>query len=332
MAWNPDAQLPLKNGSISILSVEESAMRLLQEFLAGWFDGGQHIIAGTARKFPAAILTFQEQPLPSPFDGFGIQVVLARNSKVQRRQWAEGKWMITERCAIDFYLRARVKEASPDSVNSAYLVRQGGDLLFALLESIESVKPLLRRGMGVFRPSRPTIVTTSGMPMRHLSLWVNFNYPSESEPSLVAGAPETFTRFKHGRLQLLNDTTNLWHTVYVVGQPATLAMAEEGETWDAAQTEGDYGYRWKDGALQLRNEDTGLWFDLSILGTLPQSGISATGEETLATSLPAAEVTQVWRWKKNVGIQLFNTDTGLWHTLTATGVPSSFSIETTGEP
>jgi hypothetical protein len=332
MIWNPDAHQPLKSGSISILNVEECATRLLREFLGGWFDGGQHIIAGMAVKFPQASLTFQECPLPNPLEGLGIQVSMTRQGRHVRRLWSEDNWMITERCTIDFYVRARVKTARPDGHNSHSLVRWGSDSLFNLFSSIDAVKPLLRRGIGVVRPLRSVLISASDVAMRHVMLAVNFNYPSETVPGVIAGAPESYTRFKDGAWQLLNDTTGLWHAVHVEGSPAVLSLSETGEAWDASQADNPvaYGYRWKDGDLQLRNADTGLWFSASVLSDPPQTAIDAEGQATNATSIPLA--TQKWRWKKLTGIQFLNPDTGRYHTVTASGVPPSFSIDTTGEP
>lgn len=195
MAWNPDTGADLTAATIRVADVEKTAMLLWAEFLGGWFDGGSHLLRGTAVTMPTLMtggLTFQEQPLPKNIEGLCIQVLSARQHSAKRRLWSNEIWHISEPIRLDFYLRARVKDARADGHNSISLVRWASDNLFAILNSPLLTAALQRRGMTSFRPSPPTVVTDITA-TRMVSLNVIYTYSNEettmTAPVIESDAP-----------------------------------------------------------------------------------------------------------------------------------------------
>jgi hypothetical protein len=155
-------------------AVEETLSNLWHEFLAGWFDGAQHTLAGIAIDFPQAFILFPGQSLPD--EGLSIQVIQARPGTIQRVQWAPDQWRVFEKAELDFYVRARVKAARSDGHNSRSLCRRGADLLHGLLSSIDATAPLSRKGLGAFRVSKPVLVADDATALRNVNLRTHLNY------------------------------------------------------------------------------------------------------------------------------------------------------------
>ena len=63
---------PLTNPAVNANALESSAMKLMQEFLARYFDGGVHAVGATpAVPFPAAELLFQQSAASQPLGAAG---------------------------------------------------------------------------------------------------------------------------------------------------------------------------------------------------------------------------------------------------------------------
>ena len=85
---------PLNNGPVNANALETSVMKLWQEFLAQYFDGGKHDVGATPQvQFPAAELLFQQsavtQPLAAPNLGLaagGLAITMV-GSEGHRRKW-----------------------------------------------------------------------------------------------------------------------------------------------------------------------------------------------------------------------------------------------------
>jgi hypothetical protein len=85
---------PLTNNAVDANALESSVMKLWQEFLARYFDGGKHDVGAVPQvQFPSAELLFQQsavtQPLAAPNLGLasgGLAIALV-SSEVARRKW-----------------------------------------------------------------------------------------------------------------------------------------------------------------------------------------------------------------------------------------------------
>jgi hypothetical protein len=85
---------PLINNAISANALESLVMKLWQEFLARYFDGGKHDAGAVPQvQFPSAELLFQQsavtQPLAAPNLGLasgGLAIALV-SSEVARRKY-----------------------------------------------------------------------------------------------------------------------------------------------------------------------------------------------------------------------------------------------------
>lgn len=279
--WNPDSGLPLTSGSVSVTGVEATSSKLWGEFISGWLDGGTHTLFAASTKMPALTgLIFNDGKFPESMDGLYLQISTEMQSSLKKRLWTADKWMITEHARVVFRFRSLIKTGRSDGHNSASLVRWGSDSLFAILQAIDPVAPLLRKGMGIFRPSRP-ILSGGGLgTMRQMTLSVCYTYPAESVNTTIVGADGQFFRFRDGYLELWDDTDSLWHTATAAGTPVYLALSEVGnaETANLAYVPSGTRCRLKEGQLQLFNADTSLWHALSAIGIPPQFTLSETGE------------------------------------------------------
>lgn len=206
MPWNPDSGDPLSAAPVHIAGVEASSMAAWSEFLKGWFDGGTHVLAGAQLKCPETeAIVFQDQALPSNKDGLYLTVAVTRPPKVNRRLWADNKWMMTERAQIDFFFRAQVKAVRPDGHTSRSLVRWGSDVLFAVLSNIAAVTPLSYCGIGGIRCQPGALIVDGQTPMRHLPVTATYTYPSEDlTTQAIADAVPSWVRGpigydEHGR-------------------------------------------------------------------------------------------------------------------------------------
>ena len=86
---------PLSNSPVDANGLETSVLRLWQEFLARYFDGGLHAVGAVASvQFPKAELHFQQsvvtQPLDDPAGGHqgtsGLAITMVW-SEGDRRKW-----------------------------------------------------------------------------------------------------------------------------------------------------------------------------------------------------------------------------------------------------
>ena len=146
------------------LDLEGSTLALWQEFLAGYFDGGAHLVGRASVVFPKATLRFQEASLPQPLKGLGISVVWVTQVRVERR-WevltaaelallpagtpAEQERMQAH-CSFLFLVRALTAGTSD---NAQQQVQAAAGKLFGLLQNTAATEPLSEKGISKIRPT-----------------------------------------------------------------------------------------------------------------------------------------------------------------------------------
>ena len=156
--------MSLNAKAIDGMDAEGSALALWQEYLAGYFDGGAHLVGRVPVVFPKASLRFQEASLPQPLKGLGISVVWVTQVRVERR-WevltaaelallpagtsAEQERMQAH-CSFLFLVRALTAGTSD---NAQQQVQAAAGKLFGLLQNTAATEPLSEKGISKIRPT-----------------------------------------------------------------------------------------------------------------------------------------------------------------------------------
>ena len=156
--------MSLNAKAIDGMDAEGSALALWQEYLAGYFDGGAHLVGRASVVFPKATLRFQEASLPQPLKGLGISVVWVTQVRVERR-WevltaaelaflpagtpAEQERMQAH-CSFLFLVRALTTGPSD---NAQQQVQVAAGKLFGLLQNTAATEPLSEKGISKIRPT-----------------------------------------------------------------------------------------------------------------------------------------------------------------------------------
>lgn len=163
------------SASMSLLTFEESAHKILQEWISGWFSGSSHVIrqvdsADQTVAFPAASIAFQQAALVQELNGLGFGIVLVAPPRVMHQRMFRGSVRKQFRVSWMIYVRAKVNQTSAAGKNSEYLCRQGADLLFALLTIEKNHAPLKAAGITNLRTEPAQLVTSTDYAMRRMML------------------------------------------------------------------------------------------------------------------------------------------------------------------
>ncbi len=163
--------LVLNNPAVAALDLEKSTLKLWEEYLKSFFDGGKHDVGRDAQvQFPLAEIRFQEVPHSQPLDGVGIKVVFVAATK-PKRYWertpvpagaggvvgGEGGGIIGDELGGDISGETPATETQErDYSDASFLffvraveqskVTTGSDRLFGLLENSMATLPLARNG------------------------------------------------------------------------------------------------------------------------------------------------------------------------------------------
>ena len=179
---------PLTNNAVDANALESSVMKLWQEFLAQYFDGGKHDVGATPQvQFPAAQLLFQQsavtQPLAEPNLGLatgGLAITLVA-SEGHRRKWmawesVDGarQEICYEWVAWNFWVRA-------NGANSRALCKSGSDGLFGLLSNKAETHALGAKGVTRIRVHAPRVIQETEYVLRLVSLGATLRYPVLSQ-------------------------------------------------------------------------------------------------------------------------------------------------------
>jgi hypothetical protein len=144
--------MPLSAPAISANRIEETLSKLLQEWLARYFDGATHGVGGETLTFPAAQVRFQSRPVDQPLAAVAITVTWVTPAVI-RRCWenvdGEMQEMVTARISFDFWLRASGQFA--DGTNPRYQALQLGDRLYSVLANSAETMDLSAKGIHRWR-------------------------------------------------------------------------------------------------------------------------------------------------------------------------------------
>ena len=191
---------PLNSGPVNANALETSVMKLMQEFLSRYFDGGKHYLGATPQvQFPAAQLLFQQsavtQPLAEPNLGLatgGLAITLV-SSEGHRRKWTAWESLRTannpngpnlgvatrqeicyEWVAWNFWVRA-------GGTNSRALCKSGSDALFGLLCNKAETHALGQKGICRLKVHAPRVIQETEYALRLVSLDATLRYPILSQ-------------------------------------------------------------------------------------------------------------------------------------------------------
>ena len=190
---------PLNNPAVDANSLETSVMKLWQEFLARYFDGGQHDVGAVENvQFPQAELHFQQSAVTQPLQGSGgsgpgsgVAITLV-GSEGSRRKWTA--WenvalaggqpnvglaytrqeMAYERVDWNFWIRA-------SGTNARAACKLASDRLFGLLNNKAETHALGAKGISRVRGGLPRAIQETDYVLRLVTCGATLRYPVLSQ-------------------------------------------------------------------------------------------------------------------------------------------------------
>ena len=185
---------PLTNDAVNANALETSVMKLMQEFLSQYFDGGKHDVGATPQvQFPAAELRFQQsavtQPLAAPNLGLapgglateprlGITLVSSEGHRRKYTAWENVGGARQEICyewvAWNFWVRA-------NGPNARALCKSGSDGVFGLLSNKAETHALGAKGITRLKVHAPRVIQETDYVLRLVSLGATLRYPILSQ-------------------------------------------------------------------------------------------------------------------------------------------------------
>ena len=173
---------PLINNAVSANALETSVMKLWQEFLARYFDGGKHDVGATPLvQFPLAELLFQQSAAGQPLAAAGGLAITLVSSEVARRKWTA--WELVngarqeicyEAVAWNFWVRA-------NGTNGRALCKCGSDGLFGLLSNKGETHALGQKGITRLKVHATRVIQETDYVLRLVSLGATLRYPILSQ-------------------------------------------------------------------------------------------------------------------------------------------------------
>ena len=191
---------PLSNSPVDANALETSMLRLWQEFLARYFDGGLHAVGAVASvQFPKAELQFQQSAVTQPLDGppgggtgagpTGGMAITMVWSEGDRRKWTAWESLRTanypegerqeicyERVAWNFWVRA-------SGANSKANCKLASDRLFGLLGNRGETHALGQKGICRIKASAPRAIQETDYTLRLVLAAATLRYPILSQPA-----------------------------------------------------------------------------------------------------------------------------------------------------
>ena len=190
---------PLTNDAVNANALESSVMKLMQEFLAQYFDGCKHDLGATPQvQFPAAELLFQQSAVTQPLAAAGGLAITLVSSEGHRRKYtawdnvrstaasasagtmADGEATVDrqeicyEWVAWNFWVRA-------GGTNSRALCKSGSDGLFGLLCNKAETHALGQKGIVRLKVHAPRVIQETEYALRLVSLDATLRYPILSQ-------------------------------------------------------------------------------------------------------------------------------------------------------
>lgn len=174
MPFDPNATVPEFDAPpLQHHRLEETSLALVQEFLAGYFDGHSHTLAAKSYTFPLANLAFQANPGKQPLDGFSIHVI-GSSQKTDRKFYIPSGltsrlWFFNKQ-EWAVIIRSVVTAARADNDNSESLCVRVADLCYAVLTTPLATLHLNRKGFSHLRADPPQPLASAEYKMRRIVL------------------------------------------------------------------------------------------------------------------------------------------------------------------
>jgi hypothetical protein len=180
---------PLTNDAVNANALETSVMKLMQEFLAQYFNGGKHDLGATPQvQFPAAELLFQQSAVTQPLAVAGGLAITLVSSEGHRRKWTawenvrstsaeatvDRQEICYEAVAWNFWVRA-------NGTNARVLCKSGSDGLFGLLSNKAETHALGAKGICRLKVHAPRVIQETEYVLRLVSLGATLRYPILSQ-------------------------------------------------------------------------------------------------------------------------------------------------------
>ena len=173
---------PLTNPAVNANALESSAMKLMQEFLARYFDGGVHAVGATpAVPFPAAELLFQQSAVTQPQAAAGGLAITLVTSEGARRKYTAWENVGGTRQEICYEAAAWNLWVRANGANGRTLCKSGSDGLYGLLGNKAETHALGARGICRLKVHAPRVVQETDYVLRLVSLGVTLRYPILSQ-------------------------------------------------------------------------------------------------------------------------------------------------------
>jgi hypothetical protein len=188
MSWTPESTSALST-TMTSNSVEESLQKLMNEFMAGWLNGGTHTINNVSVVFPTALITNQRATIQQPLEGASVNVTLL-NPGEMRVKWCPirnnttgvvtTKRRILAHIALDIWVRAMVKIPRTDGRNAESLVRWVTDSIWRIFIDRPLCIPLARAGVTHVRPRLGVLSVSPDYAMRSIVCRAKLDFPIDA--------------------------------------------------------------------------------------------------------------------------------------------------------
>lgn len=183
--------MDLSNPPLTQATVSTAAKRLLQEYLAGFFDGGAHAIGGVSLIFPDLTaplgIVFDQDLADQPDTGQEMVrqlrlIVVPRRGRQLTSDEAPANGQARRRWAFDeVTLHCWLSARAPSWPAGNQAVNELGDLLFGVLRTPALTQALAQKGVRHLRPLGPAPIQNERAPLRLLLCPTQFFYPVDSD-------------------------------------------------------------------------------------------------------------------------------------------------------
>lgn len=162
---------------ITATNRDEALAANWREWLAGYFDGGAHVVAGASRTFPAATISFDQAAPPQPLNGVHLTVAGRLEGQEEFLQDA-GQRRILDWDGL-FITRCALRPSGAAAGDPHVLCRRAHTLLCALLESNTARLPLARTGLRLLEVKQSRVIEEEKFATRTVRVLAEVDYVTE---------------------------------------------------------------------------------------------------------------------------------------------------------
>lgn len=161
-----------------VFLVDTASQAALREWIASWFDGQPHSVAGYTVQLPEAHVAFDRGDLPQPLRGVGITVVSETDASQSYLDDSGATHFTGARWTV--YVRA--SGGADDSGNAEYRCRLAADALRALLQDPAASLPLARAGITGVRCQPARVLGSADYHVRMMPFRATVKHSEEWQP------------------------------------------------------------------------------------------------------------------------------------------------------